>query len=272
MSSVDSIKFSNSIRKLALQMITKAKASHIGSNFSMADILAVLYCNILKVDPNDSCWLARDRFILSKGHAAAIYYATLAEKGFFDKSLLETYSQDGSKLLGHITKNGVPGIELSTGSLGHGLPVACGMSIAAKREKRENRVFVLLSDGEMDEGSNWEAILFAGHHQLDNLAVIIDYNKIQSYGNVSEILNLEPLSNKFQAFNWNVQEVDGHNHGQLNSILKTLPFKGNKPNCIIAHTIKGKGVSFMENNLAWHYKNPSFDQYQQALNELEKIV
>lgn len=265
---VQNINFARTLRTQTLKMVHKANASHIGSCLSMADILAVLYGEILKVDPNNPQWDERDRFILSKGHGAAILYATLAEKGFFPHKWLDNYSQNGSKLTGHVSHY-VPGVEVSTGSLGHGLPIGCGMALAGKRENKPHRVFVLLSDGELDEGSNWESFLFAPHHQLDNLVAIIDYNKIQSFGTVKEVLDLEPLKAKFEAFRWSVKEIDGHNHQQITDTLKQIPFTKGIPSIIIAHTIKGKGISFMENQLAWHYKSPNAEQLTQAIAELE---
>ena len=258
----------NSIRIRTLKMVHKANASHIGSCLSMADILAVLYGQILNIDPDNPNLPERDRFILSKGHATAILYAVLAEKGFFPLDWLETYCQDGSLLTGHVSHE-VPGVEVSTGSLGHGLPIGCGMALAAKGDRQAHRVFVLLSDGELDEGSNWEAILFAAHHHLDNLVAIVDYNKIQSFGTVQEVLNLEPLADKWRAFNWAVREIDGHNLQEISDCLNQVPFESGKPNVVIAHTIKGKGISFMENQLAWHYKSPKTEQLSQALTELE---
>ena len=254
------------IRADALRMVHRAKASHIGSSLSMADLLAVLYGGVLRVDPARPDWPERDRFILSKGHGAAAAYAVLAEAGFFPLEWLETYCQDGSRLAGHLTR-GVPGVELSTGSLGHGLPVGCGMALAAKHDAAPYRVFVLLSDGELDEGSNWEAILFAPHHKLDNLVAIVDYNKIQSFGSVAQVLDLDPLAEKWRAFGWAVREIDGHDHAQIAGTLAGVPFEPGRPSAIIAHTVKGKGVSFMEDLLAWHYKSPDDQQLATALAE-----
>jgi len=189
---------------------------------------------------------------------------------FFPKEWLGTYCQDGSHLAGHITY-GVPGVEASTGSLGHGLSIGCGMAVAGKHSSHSYRVFVLLSDGECDEGSTWEAALFAPHHRLDNLVAIVDYNKIQSFGTVKEVLDLEPLANKWQAFGWAVKEIDGHDFEQIEKALLSVPFEPERPSCIIAHTVKGKGVSFMENQLAWHYKPPNDDELRQALTELGDI-
>lgn len=264
----DSVLIAQSVRSDTLKMVNRANASHIGSCLSIADILAVLYGQILNIDPNNPKLPERDRLILSKGHSAAILYATLAECGFFPKEWLDNYCQDGSPLTGHISHH-VPGVEVSTGSLGHGLPIGCGMALAGKRENQPYRVFVILSDGELDEGSNWEPILFAPHHQLDNLVVIVDYNKIQSFGTVKEILDLEPLADKWRAFRWAVREIDGHDHQQIEATLQSIPFEKGKPSVIIAHTTKGKGVSFMENQLAWHYKSPNAEQLAQALAEVE---
>jgi transketolase len=260
--------FALAIRTHALQMVHRANSSHIGTCLSMADLLAVLYGRVLRIDPARPDWPDRDRFILSKGHGAAILYATLAECGFFPREWLNSFYGDGSVLAGHITRHGVPGVEVSTGSLGHGLPIGCGIALAGKRENRPYRTMVLLSDGELDEGSNWEAILFAPQHQLDNLVVIIDYNKIQSFGSVKEVLDLEPLAEKWRAFRWAVEMIDGHDHQQIAATLARVPFEAGKPSVVIAHTIKGKGVSFMENQLAWHYKSPNAEQLAQALAEL----
>ncbi len=256
------------LRAHAVRMVHRSKASHLGSCLSMTDLLACLYWQVLRIRPEQPDWEMRDRFILSKGHGAAVLYATLAERGFFPVPELDSYCEAGSRLTGHAT-SGVPGVELSSGSLGHGLPVGCGLSLAAKREAKEYRTFVLLSDGELDEGSNWEAILFAPQHQLDNLTVIVDYNKIQSFGRVEDVLDLEPLADKFRAFRWAVREVDGHNLDDVLGAFVAIPFEQDKPNVVIAHTVKGKGVSFMEDDLAWHYKSPSAEQVQAALEELE---
>ena len=252
-------------------MVATAKASHIGGALSMADLLAVLYSGILDVRSNEPTWPERDRFILSKGHSCTSLYATLALKGFFPLEELETYGQDGSRLMSHISHK-VPGVEFSTGSLGHGLPFGCGKALAAKRRSLGWRTFVMLSDGELDEGSNWEAILFAPQHRLDNLVVIVDYNKIQSLGSVADVLDLDPLAEKFRAFRWGVREIDGHDHVAIYEAFSQVPFKKGKPSCVIAHTIKGKGVGFMENSLKWHYSSPNPEQLQAAIAELENKV
>jgi transketolase len=191
----------------------------------------------------------------------------LAERGFFSVDELKQYCQSGSRLTGHVT-SGVPGVEFSSGSLGHGLPVACGVALAAKRENLPSRAFVLASDGELDEGSNWEAIMFAPQLRLDNLVLIVDYNKIQSFGRTKDILDLDPLADKLRAFRWAVREIDGHNMGEIATIFNSLPFEPEKPSAVIAHTVKGKGVSFMEDQLAWHYKSPDAGQVEAAMREL----
>ena len=250
-------------------MVAAAKASHIGGALSMADLIAVLYSDILNVRPEDPRWVDRDRFILSKGHSCTALYAALALRGFFSLEELASYGQDGSRLMSHVSHK-VPGVEFSTGSLGHGLPFACGKALAAKRMGAHWRAFVMLSDGELDEGSNWEAILFAPQHKLDNLVAIVDYNKIQSLGFIAEVLELDPLADKFRAFRWGVREIEGHNHAAISDALSQVPFEQGKPSCLIAHTIKGKGVDFMENNLQWHYSSPKPDQLAEALRQLEK--
>ena len=257
------------LRSHSLRMISQAKTSHIGSCLSMADILAVFYGRILNIDPKQPAWPARDRLIVSKGHAAAVTYAAIAEAGFMPKERLAEYARNGGQLYGHVTNVGVPGVEFSSGSLGHGLPVGAGMALVGKRSGAAWRVFVVMSDGECDEGSNWEAILFAGHHQLDNLTIIIDYNKIQSLDWVDKTLKLEPLADKFQAFGWSVREVDGHDVTELSSALGAVPLETGRPGAVIAHTVKGKGVSWMEGKVLWHYRPPTPDELVTALAEVE---
>jgi transketolase len=265
---MDYQKIASEIRKKILKMIFTSKSAHIGSALSCVDILVVLYFKIMKIDPQKPLSPSRDRFILSKGHGAAALYATLAQRGFFSDKILDTYCRDGGKLPGHNTAGYVPGVETTTGSLGHGLAIGAGMAQAAKMDNKKYRIFVLMSDGEQDEGAVWEAALFASHHKLDNLVGIIDYNKIQSFGETNRVLNLEPLKEKWSSFGWGVKEIAGHNFNQIEQALKRIPFSKNKPSLIIAYTIKGKGVSFMENKLEWHYYPPSESQYQQALKEL----
>jgi transketolase len=261
------IQLATAIRAHTVQMVHRVNASHVGGGLSMADLLAVLYTEVLRFDARQPQLPDRDRFILSKGHACAALYATLALKGFFPVGELEQFGQNGSRLMTHVSHK-VPGVEFSTGSLGHGLGFACGKALAAKRQKKSWRAFAMLSDGELDEGSNWEAILFAPHHKLDNLVAIVDYNKIQSLGSVKEVLDLHPLAEKFRAFNWAVREIDGHDHAAIAAALQTLPFEAGKPSCLIAHTIKGKGVDFMENQLLWHYRTPNAGQVKNALDQL----
>jgi transketolase len=255
------------MRTHALRMVHMAKASHIGSALSICDILAVLYGRVMHLDPGHPSWTERDRFILSKGHACVAVYAALAERGFIPHEALQTYGKDHSILMNHISHK-VPGVEFSTGSLGHGLPFGVGKALAAKRKQQPWRTFVQLSDGELDEGSNWEALMFAAHHGLDNLVAIVDYNKLQSLTTVEKTLRVEPLADKFVAFGCAVHEVDGHDHDALYGFLSSTPWMAGKPNVLIAHTTKGKGVSFMEDSVAWHYKSPSTEQLEQALKEL----
>jgi transketolase len=256
------------IRADAVRMVHQAKASHIGTCLSMADLLAVLYGAVLRVDPAQPDWPDRDRVVVSKGHGAAAIYAVLAESGFFPVQWLDTYCTDGTRLAGHVTHHGVPGVEFSSGSLGHGLSLACGVALAGKRDGLPYRAFAVLSDGECDEGSIWEAALFAPYHRLDNVVAIVDYNKIQSFGTVKEVLDLEPFAAKWRAFGWAVREVDGHDHRQVYGTLARLPFEPGRPSVLIAHTVKGKGVGFMENKLEWHYRSPDATQLAQALAEL----
>jgi transketolase len=260
------------IRRRTLDMIYRAKTSHIGSTFSMADLLGALYGGVLHVDPARPQWSGRDRFILSKGHGCAGLYAALAERGFFPIEWLDEFYGDGSRLAGHVSHKGIPGVEVSTGSLGHGLSIACGMALSAKRESASYRIVTLLSDGECNEGSLWEAALFAAHHRLDNVVAIVDYNKLQGLGDTRDILNLEPLKAKWEAFGWSACEVDGHDHAQIRSWLTAVPFEAGKPSCLVAHTVKGKGVSFMENQLLWHYRTPDESEYRRAVMELDSAT
>lgn len=241
----------------------------MGAAFSIADILAVLYGQVMRHDPAQPRWPERDRFILSKGHAGAAVYAALAEVGYFSVEMLRQHYQDGSVLSGHVSHKGIPGVELSTGSLGHGLGVGTGMAKALKLSGSVARVFVVMSDGECDEGTIWEAALFAQQHKLDNLVGIVDYNKIQSLAPVAETLALEPFRQKWESFNWSVVEVDGHDHADLSRAMAHLPAVAAKPTIIIAHTVKGKGVSFMENTVLWHYRTARGEEFDRALAELE---
>lgn len=258
---------SRAVRLHCLRMTSVGGSSHIGSCLSIVDILAVLYGRVMRVDPAQVRHPLRDRFILSKGHAGAAVYATLAECGFIPVEKLATHYQDGSDLSGHVSHKGIPGVEVSTGSLGHGLGVGTGMAMGALRAGRQNRVFVLLSDGECDEGSIWEAILFAAHHRLHNLCAIIDYNKIQSLAPISETMALEPFADKWTSFGWEVRRCDGHDHAALTAAL--APAAGDRPVVVIADTIKGKGVSFMEHQVLWHYRTARGEEFAAAMRELE---
>jgi len=264
---MNSLKLAKKIRINCIKMVNLGKSSHIGSALSIVDILSVLYGGILNFDPKKPLNEERDRFILSKGHAGVAVYATLAEVGFFSTEVLKTHCQNGSKLSGHVSHKDVPGVEFSTGSLGHGLPVACGIAMAGKIAESSFNVYVLLGDGELDEGSNWEAMMFASHHKLNNLTVIIDRNNLQSITTTDKTLNLEPLEAKLMSFGMDVSVVDGHDHIELYESLKT---KSEKPKLIIANTTKGKGVSFMENSVDWHYKTPLGVYFDRAIQEINE--
>lgn len=262
---MSSIEFSKQIRLLTLEMVYKSSSSHIGGAFSMADIVAVLYNSVCRVFPKNPAHPERDRIYLSKGHACSSLYAGLALRGFFEpQELLNLYASDNSKYTSHASHK-VPGVELSTGSLGHALPVALGGAYAAKLKNHRWHSYVILSDGEMNEGSNWEAIMLAGHLSLSNLTIIIDVNEIQSLGNTKDVIDLNPLGEKLASFGWRVFEIDGHDHVELETSLKKTT---QKPKAIIAKTVKGKGVSFMENDLLWHYRSPSKEEYTLAREEL----
>lgn len=259
------------IRRHALEMTNLGGTSHIGSIFSMADIVAVLYADVLRYDPRNPRMPERDRLLLSKGHAGAGIYAALAESGFFPVEELKTHCQNGSRLSGHVSHKGVPGVEASTGSLGQGLPMAMGMAMAAKLNHQAHRVFCIIGDGECDEGAVWETALIAHQYRLDNLIVTIDFNKIQSLAPVEETIGLEPLDEKWRAFGWHVIRVDGHDHEALHRAYDeagAMMGQG-RPVVVIADTVKGKGVSFMENSVLWHYRTARGEEYDAALKELE---
>jgi transketolase len=257
------------LRRHLLLMTHRAKSSHVGSGLSMAEILAVLYGEILRIDPAKPDWESRDRFVLSKGHACAALYAALAERGFLPMSELETFYMNGSRLSGHVTHSGVPGVECSTGSLGHGLAIASGMALASRGSRTPYRVFAVLSDGECDEGSTWEAALFAAHQRLSNLTAIVDYNRIQSLGRTGEVLDLDPLADKWASFRWHTEAVDGHDIEAVRAVLNRVPLSPDRPTCVIANTVKGKGISFMEDSLLWHYRSPDASELARALDELD---
>ena len=266
---MESLELAWKIRRHGIDMTHISKGSHIGSILSVADIIAVLYSDIVKFDNKKPKWDERDRVILSKGHAGAAIYAALAESGFFDVKELKTHYADGSRLSGHVSHK-IPGIDLSTGSLGHGLSVGTGMALAGKKNKKDYRVFVILGDGECDEGSVWEAALFANHYRLDNLVAIVDHNHMQSLDFCDKTIELSPFADKWKAFGWNVKEIDGHNHNELREALRNTENENSKPTVIIANTIKGKGISFMENNILWHYRFPhEGEEYDCAIRELE---
>lgn len=260
------------IRRTALELCYRKKASHLGGAYSIADVLAVLYAHHMCIDPARPDDPGRDRLFYSKGHACTALYAILQTLGFFDGlDLHEDFTKNGSYFTSHVNHQ-LPGIELSTGSLGHALGIACGVALAAKRKSLGYRSYVIASDGELNEGSNWEAILFAAHHALDNLVLVIDYNKLQSFGRTDEVLRLDPLGDKFKAFGWHAIEIDGHDHALIDAAFHEARQTGGRPTVIIAHTIKGKGVSFMEDQLAWHYKSPNDAEYAQARAELEAAI
>ncbi|MCE7981406.1 MAG: transketolase [Caldilinea sp. CFX5] len=254
-------------RKTILSIIHKAKAGHTGGSLSCIDILNVLYNHVLNVTPATFTHPDRDRYIQSKGHSVEALYTVLADKGFYPASELETLNQYQSHFIGHPTRK-IPGVEQNTGALGHGLPIAVGTALAAKKDSRAYRVFTLLGDGELEEGSNWEASMSAAHYRLDNLVVIVDYNKLQITGPVESVTGITDLAQKFTAFGYAVREVDGNAIPALVATFDALPFQPGKPNLILAHTVKGKGVSFTENQVAWHHHVPTADELTAALTEL----
>jgi len=254
-------------REMILRMIYRAGSGHTGGDLSAIDIVNVLYNAILNVSPETFGDPNRDRYVQSKGHSVEALYAVLADKGFFPREELDTLCQYGSRLIGHPTRS-VPGIEHNTGALGHGLAVAVGMAVAGKLDGRAYRVFTLLGDGELDEGSNWEASLAAAHYRLDNLTVIVDRNGLQITGPTEQVNALEPLVDKFRAFGYAVREVDGHDLRMLVDTFSSVPFEADKPSLVLAHTIKGKGVSYAENKAGWHHHVPTAEELELALQEL----
>jgi transketolase len=257
------------LRFKLIEMSHAAGTPHLGSALSCADILVAAYWGkVVKIDPKNPADPSRDRFILSKGHAATALYATLASLGFFPKDWLDNFAKHGSPLAEQPAPNCAPGVELATGSLGHGLPVGIGMALAGRVQKRDYRVFVTMSDGECNEGTVWEASMFAPAQKLDNLAIIVDYNKWQATGRSNEVMALQSLRDKFAAFGWNASEVDGHDISAILNALKNIPRGDGKPVAVIAHTVKGKGVSFMEDDNNWHYRIPTAEEVQQAKQQL----
>ena len=259
------------IRRNGLEMSRISRGSHIGSVFSVAEIIAVLYTGILRVDPKKPQMPERDRLILSKGHAGSAVYAALAERGFFPVEMLKNHYGNGSVLSGHVSHKGVPGVEISTGSLGHGLAIGVGMALGARMNGEDWRTWVVMGDGECDEGSVWEAALQAAQYGLDRLCAIVDYNHMQSLDTVEKTLRLEPFEAKWKDFGWNAESVDGHDTQALRAAFERAQANAGsgKPSVVLAHTVKGKGVSFMENNILWHYRTPQGEEYEAALQELE---
>jgi transketolase len=260
--------FARQIRGRVVRMSHTAETPHLGSALSCVDILTALYWGVLRVDPKGPLDPARDRFILSKGHAATALYATLQLRGFFGEELLDAYNEDGAALGEHPSLGCAPGVEASTGSLGHGLGLIVGMALAQRIQRVPCRGFALLSDGECEEGSTWEAALFAAAQKLDNVAVIVDYNQWQATGRSNEIMALQPLAEKWRTFGWSAHEVDGHDIAALLAVLRQAPDGSGRPTAVIAHTVKGKGVSFMEDDNNWHYRIPTAEEVRAAHREL----
>ncbi len=266
MKQISSKELSKFIRQKSLEMCHRGKSSHIGSILSCADILAVLYSSIIDFDSDNPSDEERDRFIMSKGHAGAGLYSALSAVGFEDESILKSHYQDGSFLSGHVCHKLFKGIEVSTGSLGHGLPISVGRAMALKLKGSKSFVYCLMSDGELNEGSNWEAFLSGAHHKLNNIVAIVDRNRLQSIEDTETTLALEPLTSKLETFGWDVRSINGHDHNELKKALAKESLE--KPKICIANTKKGKGVSFMENQVLWHYRSPSNDELAKSLNEL----
>jgi transketolase len=256
------------IRRRSFGMVFAAQLGHPGGDFSAADILATIYFGVLRYDPAHPASPSRDRFVMSKGHCTGAFYATLAAAGYFPEAELDTYMQPQSRLNGHPNRNYLPGVETNTGPLGHGLPVATGIAIAGQITGADYRTFVLTGDGELQEGSNWEAALTAGHRRLENLTLIVDRNRLQQGAGTEDTARLDPLDAKFRAFGWRVEVVDGHDPAALLDLLGANPKGRGMPLCVIANTCKGKGVSFMENQVSWHHGVPTRQQFEQAMAEL----
>ncbi|MGN6638180.1 MAG: transketolase [Mucilaginibacter sp.] len=256
-------------RKRILKYIVGANAGHTGGSLSCVDVLNVLYNNVMNVNPGNFTSPDRDRYIQSKGHCVEALFVVLADQGFFPESDLETLCKYRSHYIGHPTRK-INGVEQNTGALGHGLPIAGGPALAAKLDQKNYRVFTLMGDGELPEGSNWEAALTAAHYKLDNLVAIIDKNELQISGPTAHVCNTDPVDQKFESFGWAVHHTDGHDFGQLTKTFESLPFTAGKPNLVIAHTVKGKGISYMEKQLKWHHGVPNKEQYADALKELDE--
>ncbi len=261
------------LRREVIEMLYSAGSGHIGGSFSIAEIVTVLYFRILNILPQEPLWSKRDRFILSKGHACPILYATLAYRGYFPKEELYTLRKMGSRLEGHPNMKKTPGIDATSGSLGQGLSIGLGMAIGGKLKKEDFHVFVLLGDGEIQEGQIWEAAMAASHYHLDNLIAIVDHNKLQVDGSVEDVMSIQPLADKWKAFGWEVKEVDGHDIRSLTDIFEEAKIQSHSPTVIIAHTIKGKGVSFMENEVDWHgSRAPTKDERDKAICEIDAYL
>ena len=261
----------NEIRKHIVTSLHAAKCGHPGGSLSMADIMTYLYFEEMNVDPQDPKKADRDRLVLSKGHVAPVLYATLAEKGYFPKEELLKLRKTGAMLQGHPDMKGTPGVDMSAGSLGQGISVAVGMALSAKLSNEDYRVYTVLGDGEIEEGQVWEAAMFAGHRKLDNLVVIVDNNNLQIDGSVDEVCSPYPIADKFKAFNFNVVEIDGHDFDAIEAAFKNAKETKGMPTAIVAKTTKGKGVSFMENQVSWHGAAPNDEQYAIAMADLEKV-
>ena len=259
----------NNVRKNALTAVFSAAAGHPGGSLSIADVVTYLYYDEMKVDAGDSKNPDRDRFVLSKGHACPALYGVLAEKGFFPKKDIDTFRKISSYLQGHPDMNKVPGIDMSTGSLGQGVSAAGGMALAAKIDKKDYRVYAILGDGELEEGQVWEQAMFAAHYKLDNLTIFVDNNGLQIDGDIAEVMNPYPIDKKFESFGWNVLVADAHNFDSIEDAVNKAKSTKEKPTAIILKSVKGKGVSFMENNAAWHGSAPNEEQYNQAIAELD---
>ena len=264
-------RLSTDIRKQLIRMIFSAKGGHIGGSLSAVDILVSLFFQVMHYQPGRPDDPARDRFILSKGHSVEGYYCTLAMAGFFPEARLDEYGSFGTMLYGHPTLK-VPGVEIPSGSLGHGLAVGVGMALAAKRDGKSTRVFVLMGDGEQGEGSVWEAAMAAAHYRLDNLVAVIDNNNLQISGPVDAVMRTASLADKYAAFGWAVRRVDGHDFSDLNAAFDSAPWTAGQPSLVLAHTIKGRGASFMENDAAWHHKTPTREELEHAIDELDRAA
>lgn len=260
------------IRKNAVTAVYSASSGHPGGSLSSADLMAVLYFDEMNVDPKNPKMEDRDRFVLSKGHCSPALYGTLAEAGFFDKEELKTFRHIDSRLQGHPDMKHIPGVDMSTGSLGLGISAACGMALSAKAYKTDYRVYALLGDGEIEEGQVWEAAMYASHYKLDNLCIFVDLNGLQIDGSTAEVMNSSPLDKKFEAFGWNTLTIDGHNYDEIKKALRDARGTKGKPTAVIMKTVKGKGVSYMENSVKWHGVAPNEEEYEKAISELDAHI